>query len=107
VVLFAVLRKRVGGVYGRDLLVQIGRVSLASAIMGAIIFATSRGMAAWLGVSQMARLADLGVSIPVGLAVYYAACRALGLTDIDGVIRAFARPIQRRLQRPSSRSPRV
>ena len=97
-VLFAILRQRIGGVYGRDLVTQIGKVSLASAIMGAVIFATSRGMAIWLGVSQMARLADLSVSIPVGLAVYYGACRALGLSDIDGVIRAFAGPIQRRLQ---------
>jgi len=98
-VLFAILRKRIGGVYGRDLLVQIGKVSLASAIMGAAIFPTSRGMAMWLGDSQMARLADLGVSLPVGLAVYYGACRALGLNEIDGVIRAFAGPIQRRLKR--------
>jgi putative peptidoglycan lipid II flippase len=100
-VLFAILRKRIGGVYGRDLATQIGKVALASAIMGAAIFATTRIMSTWLGVSQMARLADLGVSIPVGLAVYYAACRMLGLAEIDGVIRAFARPIQRRLQRSS------
>jgi putative peptidoglycan lipid II flippase len=96
VVLFAVLRKRIGGVYGRDLAMQIGKVSLASAVMGAVIFATSRG------VSQKARLADLGLSLPVGLAVYYAACRALGLAEIDAVIRAFAGPIQRRLRRSSS-----
>ena len=78
---------------------QIGKVSLASAVMGAVIFAAIARDGKWLGVSQMARLADLAVSIPIGLAVYYGACRALGLTDIDGVIRAFARPIQRRLQR--------
>jgi putative peptidoglycan lipid II flippase len=103
VLLFAMLRKRIGGVYGRDLAAQIGKVALASAIMGAAIFASSRGMELWLGVTQAARLADLAVSIPVGLAVYYAACRMLGLTDIDAVIRAFARPIQRRLRRPSTR----
>jgi putative peptidoglycan lipid II flippase len=102
VVLFAILRKRIGGMYGRDLAAQIGKVGLASAVMGAVIFATSRGMAMWLGVSQMARLADLGVSIPIGLAVYYAACRALKLSDIDGVIRAFTGPIQRRLRRSSN-----
>jgi putative peptidoglycan lipid II flippase len=99
VVLFALLRKRIGGIYGRDLAMQIGKVALASSIMGAVIFATSRGMARWLGASQIARLADLAVSIPAGLAVYYGACRALGLAEIDGVIRAFTRPIQRRLQR--------
>ena len=49
VVLFAILRRRIGGVHGRDLAVQIGKVSLASAIMGAAIFATSRGMEMWLG----------------------------------------------------------
>ena len=99
VVLFAVLRRRIGGMHGRDLAMQIGKVSLASAMMGAVIFATSRGMAMWLGVSQFARLADLAVSIPAGLAVYYAGCRMLGLSDIDGVIRAFAGPIRRRLRR--------
>jgi putative peptidoglycan lipid II flippase len=106
VVLFAVLRKRIGGVYGRALAAQIGKVALASAIMGAAIFASSRGMEAWLGVRKIARLADLSVSMPVGLAVYYAACRMLGLAEIDSVIRAFAGPIQRRLRHSSSRSPR-
>jgi putative peptidoglycan lipid II flippase len=102
VVLFAVLRNRIGGVYGRALAAQIGKIILASAIMGAAIFGTSRGMEVWLGVSQMARLADLGVSIPIGLAVYYAACRGLGLSDIDAAIRSFAGPIQRRLRRSSN-----
>ena len=101
VVLFAILRRRIGGVYGRALSVQVGKIALASGVMGAAIFVSSRAMEMWLGVSKMARLADLGVSLPLGLAVYYAACRMLGLSEIDSVIRAFARPIQRRLQRPS------
>ena len=99
VFLFAVLRKRINGVYGRTLAVHISKIVLASVMMGAAIFATSRGMEAWLGVSQMARLADLAVSIPIGLAVYYAACRMLGLSDIDAAIRSFTGPIQRRLRR--------
>jgi putative peptidoglycan lipid II flippase len=99
VALFAMLRKRIGGVHGRALAAQIGKVALASAIMGAVIFGLTRGMETWLGVSQMARLADLGVSIPIGLAVYYGSCRVLGLGEIDAVIRAFAGPIQRRLKR--------
>jgi putative peptidoglycan lipid II flippase len=99
VVLFAILRRRIGGVYGRELLTQVGKIALASGVMGAVIFVSSRGMEMWLGVSQTARLADLAVSLPLGLVVYYGSCRALGLSEIDSVIRAFARPIQRRLQR--------
>jgi putative peptidoglycan lipid II flippase len=102
VFLFAVLRKRIDGVYGRALAAQIGKIALASAMMGAAIFATSRGMEMWLGVSQMARLADLAVSMPIGLAVYYAACRMLGLSDIDAAIRSFTGPIQRRFKRTSN-----
>ena len=102
VVLFAMLRKRIGGVHGRALAAQIGKVALASAIMGAVIFALTRGMETWLGVSQMARLADLAVSIPAGLAVYYGACRMLGLAEIDAVIRAFTGPIRRRLKRSAN-----
>ena len=48
VVLFAILRKRIGGVHGRDLAMQVGKVTLASAIMGAVIFGLTRGMAMWL-----------------------------------------------------------
>ena len=99
VVLFAILRRRIGGVYGRELLTQVGKIALASGVMGAVIFVSSRGMEMWLGVSQTARLADLAVSLPLGLVVYYGSCRALGLSEIDSVIRAFARPIRRRLQR--------
>ena len=58
--LFEILRRRIGGIYGRELATQIGKVTLASAVMGAVIFATSHGMARWLGVSQFARLADSG-----------------------------------------------
>ena len=98
-VLFAILRKRIGGIHGRDLLLQIGKVSLASAIMGAAIFPTSRGMAMWLGDSRMARLADLGVSLPMGLAENLPTqCRALAHRDRLCDPR-LCRPIQRRLQR--------
>jgi len=40
-----------------------------------------------------------GVSIPLGLGVYYGVCRGLGVTDIDMAVRAFTAPIRRRLAR--------
>jgi putative peptidoglycan lipid II flippase len=98
-VLFAILRKRIGGVYGRSLATQLGKVALASAAMGAVIAVSSHGMSAWLGVSQLARLADLAVSIPLGLGVYYITCQALRIAEVDSVIRAFIRPVERRLRR--------
>jgi len=99
VVLFEILRRRIGGVYGRTLAAGILKVSLASAIMAGVIWLSTRTMERWFGVSQLARLADIAVSIPLGLLVYYAMCKILGVTELDMAIRAFVDPVRRRLGR--------
>ncbi len=98
-VLFEILRRRIGGVYGRELATGIGKVIAASLAMAAVTALSSHAMEQWLGVSRSARLADLAVSIPLGLLVFYGACRALGIHEIDLAIRSFTGPVQRRLQR--------
>ena len=96
---FAILRRRIGGIYGRMLLAQFGRVAAASVVMAVVIWTSSRSMERWLGVSQPARLADLTVSVPLGLIAYYGACRFVGVQDLDSAIRAFSAPLVRRLKR--------
>jgi len=54
-------------------------------------------MERWLGVSQMACRADLVVSIPLGLAIFYGACRSMGVTDLDLAFQAVMAPVKRRL----------
>ncbi len=95
--LFAILRNRIGGMYGRELARGVGKVVLAAVIMGGAIALSSHAMERWLGVSQLARLADLAVSIPLGLGIFYGMCRTLGVSDLDMAIRAVARPIRRRI----------
>jgi putative peptidoglycan lipid II flippase len=99
IVLFIILRARIGGVYGLELARGFAKVLLASAVMGAAVFATTHAMEHWIGISQLARLADLAVSLPAGLAVYYAMCRLLRIEDLDLVIRAFTAPLRRRFAR--------
>jgi hypothetical protein len=67
--------------------------------MGAAVFLASHGMEQWLGVSQMARRADLVVSIPLGVAVFYVVCRVMGVTDLDLAFQAVLAPVKRRLGR--------
>lgn len=98
-VLFGILRGRVGGMYGRALAAQLGKIAIASAGMAVVIEASSHLMSARLGMSQIAHLADLAVSIPLGFGAYYAACRWLGVNEIDMAMRAFTAPIRRRLAR--------
>jgi putative peptidoglycan lipid II flippase len=101
-VLFAILRNRIGGVHGRELATGFGKVGLASLVMGCVVAVSSRAVEMWLGVSQLARLADLAISLPIGLGIFYGMCRWLGVEDLDVAIRAFTAPIRRRIGRRSS-----
>jgi putative peptidoglycan lipid II flippase len=97
--LFEILRRRIGGVHGRELAAGIGKVLAASLVMAGVTALSSHEMERWLGVSQMARLGDLAVSIPLGLLVFYAICRTLGVDEIDMAIRSFTAPVTRRFKR--------
>jgi putative peptidoglycan lipid II flippase len=98
VALFAILRKRIGGIYGRNLANSIWRITLASGVMGCAVWLSSHRIEAWLGTSRLGRIADLAVSIPVGLVVFYAACRVLRVTELDLATRSLAGPILRRFK---------
>jgi putative peptidoglycan lipid II flippase len=97
--LFAILRNRIGGVHGRELAAGIAKVTLASLVMGGVVALSSHEMEKWVGISQLARLCDLAISLPLGLGVFYAMCRFLGVDELDIAIRAFAAPIRRRIRR--------
>ncbi len=94
---FWLLRNRLDGLHGRELLRTVGKIVLASAAMGVVVWTSSHLMASRFGVSQLARLADLAVSLPLGLGVYYSISRMLNVEDLDASIRAIAGPVLRRL----------
>jgi putative peptidoglycan lipid II flippase len=95
VALFWTLRERLGGIYGRRLFQSTCKIALASVAMGVAIEIASKGLEGWLGVSRLARLADLAVSIPVGAAVFWAACRAAKVPELESAGRALVAPLAR------------
>ena len=97
VALFLILRKRIGGIYGRALLHSLWRIGAASIAMGGVVWCTSHFMESRIGGSALAHLADLGVSIPVGLVVFYAACHVLRVSEVELATRKVLRPLLRRL----------
>jgi putative peptidoglycan lipid II flippase len=99
VVLFEVLRRRVGGAQGRRLFTSFIKITAASVAMGGACALSSRFMAHVAGLSRMARAADLAVSIPLGLAVFYASCKVVQLPELEAARRALVAPIARRLGR--------
>ncbi len=97
--LFVLLRNRIGGIYGRNLMESIWKIALASAVMGGAVLFSDRLVESWLGTDRLARLADLAVSIPLGLFVFYTVCRTLRVSELELAARALADPIARAVRR--------
>jgi putative peptidoglycan lipid II flippase len=97
VVLFEVIRRRIGGVHGRQLAGSFFKISAASVLMGAACAFTSHWIGHWAGLSRLARIGDLAVSVPVGLLVFYGTAKLFHLSEIESAHRAFITPLARRL----------
>jgi hypothetical protein len=81
---------------------SVSKVAAASAVMAAVTWVSTHAMTNRLGTSQWARVGDLAVSIPLGIAAFYAMCRWLGIAELSVAIRAFSNPITRRMKREIS-----
>ena len=87
-VLILFLRRKIRRLEGRRLLRSFSRVFIASLCMGASCAVSSQLVRQTLGVSSLARLADLAISIPLGLAALYFTCRALRVEELDLALQA-------------------
>jgi putative peptidoglycan lipid II flippase len=101
--LFWLLRKRVGGVYGRDLLRSVVQISAASLFMGLVVAAARYGLEDWFGAGRMVRLLELALLIPLGTAAFYAPCRVLRVAELEMAVSAVAAPAGRWLSRRRDR----
>jgi len=94
-VLFWFMRKRIGGINGRRLASSITRIGLATGAMGAACMGSSYLVEGALGASFGGRVADLALSIPLGMAVLFGACRVLGVSELDAASQAIRARLRR------------
>jgi putative peptidoglycan lipid II flippase len=76
--LFELLRRRVGGLDTRRIVSSGLRIAAASTAMGAVCAAAQH-------FTRLPHAANLAVSIPLGLAVFYAAARLLRVPELEAV----------------------
>ena len=90
--LFVFLRRKVGKIEGGKLLSTFVKVTAAATVMGAICWVVSQRIEALLGKASLAaRLIDVGVSIAIGIVVFYVAARIFKVGELDQMVRAFKR----------------
>jgi putative peptidoglycan lipid II flippase len=97
VALFVIMRNRIGGIYGRNLWASFVKISTASALMGVASYASSYGLHLAIANHKAAAFADLAISIPLGMAVLWIACRAMAVPELESAVNSLAGPLRRRL----------
>lgn len=76
------LRRDVGGLDLVHVSAAVGRICLASAVLGLVAFAVWFGLDQALGRTVPAQIVSLGLALAVGGAAYVGACRIFGVREI-------------------------
>jgi putative peptidoglycan lipid II flippase len=104
IVLLILMHRRLGGMHLGELGANAAKIAAAAALMGAACKLSSIAVHTVLGSGRHAALADVAVSIPLGVAVFYAAARAWHIDQLEAVEAACYTAI-RNAPRPESGNP--
>jgi len=95
---FAIVRARLQGLYGRDLVSSLWKVAVAALSMGVVIALVNQLVLGRFGLTRLAFLLDLAISIPLGVAVFYTVARQLRIPELQPAFSALVRPFLRRFR---------
>jgi hypothetical protein len=84
-VLLGLLHRRIDGLPLRKLASSAGKIAAAAALMGVACKLSSIAIRAAMGARSHVPLADVAVSIPLGVAVFYVAARAWRVEELEAV----------------------
>ncbi|HEV2447993.1 MAG TPA: murein biosynthesis integral membrane protein MurJ [Candidatus Sulfopaludibacter sp.] len=90
-ILLGLLRRRVHGLAVSRLGASAAKILAAAAVMGVACRVSSGLIHEMLGVGKAAQFADVAVSIPLGVSIFYAVARLLQVEELDGLLRVVAR----------------
>lgn len=90
IVLWAVLRRRVGPL-GTGLWRTLGRIALATAVMGVTVYAVDAAVAPRVGARTLGYALRLLVSVPAGVSIFAAACVVLDVSVARRLVRRVRR----------------
>jgi putative peptidoglycan lipid II flippase len=80
--LLILLRSKVGSLQGWQILIGLGKIVIAAALMGAVCYGVLLASHALLTTPVLARIADVAIGVPAGLASFYAIAAALRVPEL-------------------------
>jgi putative peptidoglycan lipid II flippase len=98
-VLFWIMKRRLGGVHGRRLRSVIVKVAAGSFLMALAVMASHWAIGLAVSGRSLRHFADLVITIPIGVATVFYSCRWMQVEELEMATRALAGPIARRIPR--------
>jgi putative peptidoglycan lipid II flippase len=93
--LYVIMRRKIGGIDGRRTAITVGKIALASAVMGVLCWVVSYGLGNAFGggaaISLWARLAIVVGSVGAGAAVFYGCAYMLGIPELEAAVATVTR----------------
>jgi putative peptidoglycan lipid II flippase len=83
----AILRRRLGGLEGRRLVISHARIGVASVATGLVAWVVARAVESSLGIATLqARLLQVSLAVVAGIAVYGVAAKLLGIDEMKPLV---------------------
>jgi putative peptidoglycan lipid II flippase len=93
--LYVIMRRKIGGIDGRRTAITVGKIALASAVMGVLCWVVSYGLGNAFGggaaTSLGARLAIVLGSVGAGAGVFYGCANMLGIPELEAAVGTVTR----------------
>jgi len=93
--LYVIMRRKIGGIDGRRTAITVGKIALASAVMGVVCWVVSHGLGNAFGggaaTSLGARLAIVLGSVGTGATVFYGCAYMLGIPELEAAVATVTR----------------
>lgn len=95
VTLAVLIRRRIGGIRGGNMVVSLVKILAASAAMGGAVYGVTLASHRLAGPVTLARALDISLGVPVGALVFYAAASALEIAELSEAREAALRKLRR------------
>jgi putative peptidoglycan lipid II flippase len=80
--LLLLLRSKIGALQGREILIGLAKIAVAAALMGVVCHAVVVGSHTLLHTPALARIGDIAIGVPAGLASFYGVAAALRVPEL-------------------------
>jgi putative peptidoglycan lipid II flippase len=93
--LLVLLRPKIGGVQGREILAGAAKIATAAAAMGAVCYAVVLGSHTLVRTPGLARIADIAAGVPAGALSFYTVAASLRVPELTAARATLLRKFRR------------